>query len=484
MMIFRVRRLLLPGLCVIPVLAFSALRGAQTPTPEEALERLQASNRHYTAGLEAFEKGEFDKAASALQAGLEKLPQHALASYYLANISYIRKDFSAALDHIEIALANFEAMRALSTLADEQKLKQVDSVRATLERMWDSTNSCRDSRAIEFGEDRLESEEFSLERAARKREEMFGRMKAHYTYFQGNILFQLNLISDAFRCYEEAVRLNPLHADAHNNLIAIAFLAQQYGTAQSLLEKAEAQGLEEALNLELKERLFKALGRSTEGILEEGLTVGEADARLEIRRFALAFRPERPLVSRLYVNSYVAFDPRTKNAVLIDPGVKDRRLEDFVRVQGLSVKAILNTHDHADHTGANVYYSQLFGAPVCAPKDDARYYEVPPDRLLKDGETLAFDGLTIRVLQTPGHTDGSLCFLAGAALFSGDTLFRGDIGVVRSGSPDERAEVRKRLVRSIRNGLLTLPGQTLVCPGHGKTTTIGAEKTSNPVLTK
>ena len=471
-------------LTVVFLIAFPALHGGQGQTPEGALERLQASNKHYTAGLEAFEKGEFDKASSDLRASLEKLPQHALASYYLANISYIRKDFAAALGHIETALANFESMRALGALADERKLKQMDAVRGTLESMWDSTNSCRDSRAIEFGEDRLEVEEFNVEKSARKREEMYGRMKAHYTYFQGNILFQLNHVPEAFRAYEEAVRLNPLHADAHNNLIAIAYLAGQYDAARAFLEKAEAQGLEEALNLELKERLFKALGRPTEGILQEDLSVGDADDRLEVRRFALAFRPDRPLASRLYVNSYIAYSPRTKEAVLIDPGLKDQRLEDFVRDRGLSVKAILNTHDHADHTGANVAYAKLFGAPVCGPKDDARFYEVPPDRLLKDGETLAFPGVTIRVLQTPGHTDGSLCFLAGSALFSGDTLFKGDIGVVRSDSPGKRADVRKRLVRSIKDKILALPDQTLVCPGHGKTTTVGTEKTSNPVLTR
>ncbi|MDH4198638.1 MAG: MBL fold metallo-hydrolase, partial [Candidatus Aminicenantes bacterium] len=387
------------------------------------------------------------------------------------------------LSDMEQALANFEVMRALSTLADEQKLKQVDSIRKTLEVMWDSTNSCRDSRAIEFGVNRLDVEEFSVERAARKREEMYQRMKAHYTYFQGNILFQLSRIPEASRCYEEAVKLNPLHADAHNNLIAIAYLGRQYEKAQALLEKAEEQGLDENLNLELKERLFKALGRPTEGILQEDLSVGGSD-RLDIRRFALAFRPEQPLAQRLYVNAYIVFSPRTKEAVLIDPGVKDQRLEEFVRDRGLAVKAILNTHDHSDHTGANAIYAKLFGAPVYAPKDDARFYDIPPDRVLKGGEVLAFDGLTIGVLRTPGHTDGSLCFLAGGALFSGDSLFKGDIGKVWTDKPEKRAAVRKKLVQAIRDKILTLPEQTLICPGHGKTSTVGAEKTSNPALTK
>jgi glyoxylase-like metal-dependent hydrolase (beta-lactamase superfamily II) len=433
--------------------------------------------------LEAFEKGELEKAASAFQAGLKEFPQHALSSYYLANVAYIGKDFPAALKHMDLALANFETLRSLSTLADEQKLKQMDSIRATMEQMWDSTTSCRDSRALEFGEDELEVQEFSLERAARKREEMYQRMKAHYLYFQGNVFFQLNRVPEAFRAYEEAVRLNPLHADAHNNLVAIAYLARQYPTALALLEKAEAQGLEESLNLELKERLFQATGRPTAGILQEDLSVGGAE-RLEIRRFSLAFRPDRPLAPRLYVNSYIVSNPRTKAAVLVDPGVADQRLEAFVRERGLSIKAVLNTHDHPDHSGANATYAQLFGAPVCAPRDDARFYDSPPDRLLKDGDVLTFDGLTIRVLQTPGHTDGSLCYLVEGALFSGDTLLKGDIGVVSTDRPEKRAEARRKLVRSIREKILTLPEGTLVCPGHGRTTSVGAEKASNAALAK
>ncbi len=483
MFVMKVRRLLFFGLVVIAVPALSLLHGGQNKPADETLQLFRSANTHYSAGLEAFEKGELEKAASAFRASLEELPQHALASYYLANIAYIRKDFPAALSDMERALADFESMQALGTLADEQKLQNVDSIRKTLEVMWDSTNSCRDSRAIEFGVNRLDVEEFSVEQAAQKREEMYRRMKAHYTYFQGNILFQLSRFPEAFRSYEEAVRLNPLHADAHNNLIAIAYLTRQFATAEALLGKAEEQGLEDSLNLKLKEQLFKALGRPTEGILQEDLSVGEAD-RLDIRRLALAYRPEQPMAPPLYVNCYIVYSPRTKEALLIDPGVKDERIEAFVRDRGLTVRAILNTHDHGDHTGANAAYAKLFGAPVCAPKDDARYYDDPPDRLLKDGEVLTYEGLTIRVLQTPGHTDGGLCFLAGGALFSGDTLFKGDIGKVWSEDPGKRAAVRKKYLRAIRDKILTLPDETLVCPGHGNTTTVGTEKTSNAALTK
>lgn len=123
-------------------------------------------------------------------------------------------------------------------------------------------------------------------------------------------------------------------------------------------------------------------------------------------------------------------------------------------------------------------------APIFAPRDEARQYAAAPDRLLKDGDILEFGGLTLKVLQISGHTEGSLCFLVGGALFSGDTLFKNDIGALGAEDARRRGEARKTMIRAIRAKLLGLPEDTLVCPGHGKTTSIGAEKANNPALTK
>jgi glyoxylase-like metal-dependent hydrolase (beta-lactamase superfamily II) len=168
--------------------------------------------------------------------------------------------------------------------------------------------------------------------------------------------------------------------------------------------------------------------------------------------------------------------------VLIDPGVKDSRIQDFIQENELEVKAILNTHDHADHTGANKIYSEHFSVPICAPKEDAQYYETTPDKLLEEGSMLEFDGFKIQVLHTPGHTDGSLCFLTGNVLFSGDTLFRNDIGRVWAEDSEKLDDIRKDLIRTIQEKILTLPSETLICPGHGKTTTVAAEKENNPAF--
>jgi hydroxyacylglutathione hydrolase len=483
-MLFSKKRSVFIGVVLAALLsAGSPLRGQKEETIDDALKRLSSANDSYAKGLEEYKMGRIEKAEAAFESCLKKFPEHAYANYYLANIHFIRKDFPSSLGHMEKALAQFDAMKALNARAEERKTKQWDSIRGTLEEMADSSLSCRDSRSIEMVQNLLDVDAFNREKAAAQREEMFVRMRAHYVYFLGNVLFQLQRIPEAFRRYEEAIRLDPRHADAYNNLIAICYIVREYKTAQAFLERVEEQGLDESLNLDLKEQLFKALGKPTAGILFEDLSV-KSPARLGIRRFALAFRPKPDMARPLYVNAYVVYDPESREAALIDPGVEDPRIEEFVRENGLNVKAILNTHCHTDHRSANGFYSNKFGAPVFAPRDEARYYTPPPDRLLKDGDDLEFGRLTFHVIQIPGHTEGSLCFIALGAVFSGDTLYKNDIGKVGVEDAKKRGLSRKRMIQAIRVKLLGLPDDTLVCPGHGKTTTVGEEKANNPALTK
>jgi glyoxylase-like metal-dependent hydrolase (beta-lactamase superfamily II)/Tfp pilus assembly protein PilF len=459
----------------------SPLLGKKDRTLEKALEQYISCNNQYTQGLQTFSNSNFEKAASAFQKCIQKFPQHAYAFYYLANLNYIQKDFDKALAHMEQAMVHFDFMQELSAYADKQKVKQMDTARSALTEMWDSTNSCRDSRAIELAWDLLEKEESDLELAAKKKQRRIERMKAHYTYFYGNIFFQLKQIPEAFHLYEESIKLDPQHPGAYNNLVAISYLAEQYPAALAFFEKAEEHGLDESLNLELKEKLYKAVGRPTEGILEEDLSAEKSD-RTGIKRFALAYYPEKSMGMPNYVNCYIVYSPESKQAVLIDPGVNDCRIEDFIWEHNLEVKSILNTHDHSDHTGANTIYAELYNVPICAPKDDAEFYERQPDKLLEESDVLEYDGFKLKVLHTPGHTDGGLCFLTGHALFSGDTLFKNDIGRVWAEDSEKLDAARKDLIQNIREKILTLPADTLICPGHGKTTTVAAEKANNPVL--
>jgi hydroxyacylglutathione hydrolase len=454
-------------------------RDKEDESLEEALKQLKSSYPLYSKGMDKFEKGDRKGAFDVFQNCVQKMPRNAYAHYYLANLYYIEKDFSTSLTHMEKALTNIDYMQELSAYADDQQSLKFNSLRGTLEEMWNSTNSCRDSRAIEFAFDQIDKEEGDMEIAARQRQRAMERMKAHYLYFHGNVLLQLQRYNDSLRRYQDAILLDPQHADAYNNIIAILYLAKEYSKALLFWEEAETQGLDEQLNLKLKKSLYEALGQPTEGILQEDLTQ-EGKGSLGVIRFCLDFRKEGEMSPPLYENCYIVFNQESRETVIIDPGVKDPRIEDFIRQHNLNVKAILNTHDHADHTSANSYYAGLFSAPVCAPKDDAKYYDSPPDRLLEDGEILDNIGLSIRVIHTPGHTEGSLCFLIDDYIFSGDTLFKNDIGKIWAEDQKKTDDVRKKLLLAINKKILVLPGGTLVCPGHGKTTTIAAEKANNP----
>ncbi|MGD9347709.1 MAG: MBL fold metallo-hydrolase [Candidatus Aminicenantes bacterium] len=445
------------------------------------MKRFESSNPLYLEGVDRFANGDRKGACESFKKCIEEMPQHAYAHYYLANFYYIGQDYSSSLDHMEKALANIDFMQKLGSYADDQRSEIHDTLRENLKDMWNSTNSCRDSRDIEFAWELVDKQDSDLELAARKRQKAMLRMKAHYLYFHGNILLNLQRYNDALRRYQEAIRLNPRHADAYNNIIAILYLAKVYSKALLFWEEAETQGLDEELNLRLKASLYEALDKPTEGILEEDLT-REGTGSLGVMRFCLDYRKEGKMSPPLYENCYIIFDPESKDSIIVDPGVNDPRIEEFIRKRGLSVKAILNTHDHPDHTGANSYYARLFAAPVCAPKYDAEYYDSPPDRLLEDGEILEYDGFTIRVIRTPGHTEGSLCFLIDGYLFSGDTLFKNDIGKIWAEDKKQTDNVRKKLLLEIKKKILALPGRTIVCPGHGKTTTVAAEKANNPYL--
>lgn len=447
----------------------------------EAVKQLQASNQLYSQGLECFKQGDKKKALDLFNQCVEKMPRHAYALYYLANLSYLQQDFDQALVYMQKAVNDVEYMQELSDYIDQKKMGQIGAFKETLEDMWNSTNSCRDSRAIEFAMLHADKGESDIELTSQKRKMMMERLKAHYLYFYGNILFQLKRIPEAFREYKEAVKLNPQHASAYNNLAAICFLAEDYPAALSVLEEAEKHGLEEQINLKLKEMVYKAMDKPVDGILEEDLS-RYGEGALGVMRFALMIRQQDSMLPPLYENCYIVFDQNTKEAVIIDPGERDERLENYIHRHDLQVKAVLNTHGHSDHTGANDYYAELLEVPICAHKDDADYYERQPDFYVNENKNPDFSNLSIKVIHTPGHTPGSVCFLINNFLFSGDTLFKSDIGRVWERDGKTEDILRKNLINVIREKLLVLPEQTIICPGHGNISTISKEKKNNIFL--
>lgn len=152
-------------------------------------------------------------------------------------------------------------------------------------------------------------------------------------------------------------------------------------------------------------------------------------------------------------------------AVIVDAAAEADRI--LHEVEGLRVKAILQTHNHADHTGALQALVAALGVPVLAhPKDPMPVASEP----LLGGERLGVGAARIAVLHTPGHTRGSLCYLLDRHLFSGDTLFPGGPGNTW-GDPSAFQTIMSSLEQ-----LFSLPDDTRVSPGHGLDTTIGRER--------
>lgn len=208
-------------------------------------------------------------------------------------------------------------------------------------------------------------------------------------------------------------------------------------------------------------------------------------------------------VGLLACNCSIIADPATRDAMVVDPGDDLRRaglggvdqILARLRAERLRLVAIAITHAHVDHIGAAARLKTLTGAPVLLqPKDHALYdmladqcgwlglptpERTTVDAALGEAEPVKIGGQSWQVLETPGHTPGSCCLYwpASGQLLAGDTLFAGSIGRTDLPGGD-----MAQIVYSVHTKLLTLPDETVVVPGHGRETTIGEERTSNPFL--
>jgi glyoxylase-like metal-dependent hydrolase (beta-lactamase superfamily II)/Tfp pilus assembly protein PilF len=470
-------------LLVIPIILFhlwlSASKG-KDEIFEAGFKQLKSAKKFYDRGRDAFSKGNHEKALRSFQKCIEKMPRHAYAHYQLANLFYIKKDFEDSLAHMEQTVKDLDFMQGLNAYIDDKQLASIDDFKRGLERLWESTNSCRDSREIEMSMAQLDKSEGDVELAAKRRKRMEVRQKAHYLFFYGNIFYQLDRFPEALKQYQRAVALDPRHAGATNNVIALLYMGRKYPEAMAVLDKAMKQGLDEELNLKLIEMVYKALDRPVEGILQEYFVSSEGN--LEVMRFALAYTREEEMLPAVYENAYIVFHTTSKNAVIIDPGVKDDRIEKFIKKNSLHIKGILHTHGHRDHIGASRHYAGIFSAPIYIHQADADYFDSPPDQILKDNDILKFDGFSFKVLHTPGHSRGSVCFLVGDFLFSGDTLFRNSIGRVWEDGKMSKDKMRHLLLKKVKEKILPLPPKIKILPGHGKTTTLTDEVKNNPYL--
>jgi len=188
---------------------------------------------------------------------------------------------------------------------------------------------------------------------------------------------------------------------------------------------------------------------------------------------ALMTRNEHIQIDRLTLgpfgtNSYIITCLLTKDSVLVDSPAEADEIRQHLK--GTNPRYILITHNHMDHLGALPELISRLGIPVAAHPLDAKNLPSPPEILLGDGDTVSFGDIELGVLHTPGHTPGSLCFITGKYLISGDTIFPGGPGKTQS-----PADLRQ-IIESITGKIFVLSEDTQIYPGHGNSTILKKEK--------
>ena len=176
--------------------------------------------------------------------------------------------------------------------------------------------------------------------------------------------------------------------------------------------------------------------------------------------------------------SYIIADENTKEAAVVDSSFNANEIIKTIQANDFSLKYVINTHGHSDHTAGNVELKSIFGAKIVAHSQSKVDFDIP----VQDGDTLIVGKITIKVIYTPGHTNDSVCLLLdNKKLLTGDTLFVGECG-----RTDFAGGSAKNMYDSLFNKILKLDGSIHVYPGHdyGKRpfSTIGEERKSNYTL--
>jgi len=204
---------------------------------------------------------------------------------------------------------------------------------------------------------------------------------------------------------------------------------------------------------------------------------------------------EQMLLSKMDTFCYLVGDEASRGCALIDPAFDTDRILAAVEKAGLKVTHIINTHGHSDHCAGNQAVKAATGARLLIHEADAGKLgkllnstfarilggkgSPPPDVRMKDGDTIQIGDTRLTVLHTPGHTPGSICLYAEGHVFTGDTLFVQAVG--RTDLPGGSAD---QLIASVHRKIYTLPGETVVWPGHhyGPTpsSTVAVERDTNP----
>ncbi|MEW4456124.1 MBL fold metallo-hydrolase [Bremerella sp. JC817] len=199
-------------------------------------------------------------------------------------------------------------------------------------------------------------------------------------------------------------------------------------------------------------------------------------------------------------NTYVLFKEGLAECIVVDPGLEPEKIVDALAERKLQVCAILNTHGHSDHIAGNGTMKQMWpNAPLVIGHGDAEKLTDPEKNLsgpfglplispeqdltVKEGDTYQAGGIDFEVRETPGHSSGHVVFIVRdgdrTVVLGGDVLFKGSIG--RTDFPDGSFADLKQ---AIETKLFTLPGESIILPGHGPATTVEEEIEGNPFVGK
>ena len=190
-------------------------------------------------------------------------------------------------------------------------------------------------------------------------------------------------------------------------------------------------------------------------------------------RYGDGFSLQRLEVGMLENNCYILRCLKSNVGVVVDPGDEAEKILEAAK--GMTVKHILLTHAHWDHTGALEQIKKATAASVGVNKLDADVFRTSMDFNIEDGQEILFGECSLKVIHTPGHSPGSVCLLVGTYLLSGDTVFPGGPGSTSIPWSDSAL-----LLRSIVEKIFTLPPETIIYPGHGLSTTVGRETGTHP----
>ncbi len=233
-------------------------------TEKKMYEKFKMANKIFFKGKEYFLKGNHKKSEKELKKCIETMPEHVEAHFYLSQVLYKKEDFQKALEHIEKAKTNYKLMEDLFEYAYQERIfqlrEQVDIINSNVSILEDKRSKTTDPDTLRSLDSQITSLDQQIGIVRSKLTDFVPpteSIPSDYFYFHGNILFRLNKHQEAFREYLEAIKINPQHGNAYNNLANLYHMGKEYQKALDCLNQAEANGAE--INPKLKEAILEAL---------------------------------------------------------------------------------------------------------------------------------------------------------------------------------------------------------------------------------